>query len=223
MTESDKLVNEPMLESGNVRTGDVTELADDEFYWVKYLGEDYAVTAFNLARHYGNENDILFINDYNLESNLTKCQGLIDYVEYIESNGATVDGIGTQMHVSTDTDTAKIAAMFEMLANTGKLIKVSEFDVRLGTASPTTEQLAAQAEMYQYVINMYMEYIPESQRYGITIWGISDNEQEHEYWLPDESPNLWDAGYGRKHAYKGAADGLAGRDVSEDFTGELVY
>lgn len=32
---------------------------------------------------------------------------------------------------------------------------------------------------------------------------------------------LWDADYERKVAYKYFADGLAGRDVSEDFTGEL--
>jgi hypothetical protein len=34
---------------------------------------------------------------------------------------------------------------------------------------------------------------------------------------------LWDKDYKRKHAYKGFADGLAGRDVSADFTGELQY
>jgi endo-1,4-beta-xylanase len=217
------VVNEPMLESGDVRDGNVTDLADDDFYWVKYLGKDYAVTAFNLARQYGNSTDILFINDYNLESNLTKCQGLIDYVQYIEGKGAVVDGIGTQMHISISSDTTKIAQMFEKLGATGKYIKVSELDVRLGTNSPTAVQLESQANMYRYVVDMYKKYVPVNKQYGITIWSISDNEKEHEYWLPDESPNLWDANYERKHAYKGFADGLAGKDVSEDFSGELVY
>ncbi len=217
------VVNEPMREDGTVRDGDVSDLADDEFYWQKYLGDDYAVTAFTLARQYGNADDKLFINDYNLESNLIKCQGLIDYVSYIETQGATVDGIGTQMHISATSDKDMITQMFQKLADSGKLIKVSELDVRLGTASPTADQLAAQSEMYQYVIDQYREIIPSAQQYGITIWGISDNEQEHEYWLPEESPNLWDANYARKHAYKGAADGLAGKDVSEDFSGELQY
>lgn len=217
------VVNEPMLESGNVRDGNVSDPADDEFYWVKYLGKDYAVAAFNLARQYGNTTDKLFINDYNLESNLTKCDGLISFVQYIESKGATVDGIGTQMHISATSDTTMMKAMFQKLAATGKLIKISELDVRLGTASPTAEQLARQAEMYRFVLNAYSTLIPKAQQYGVTIWGISDNEQEHEYWLPDESPNLWDVNYARKHAYKGAADGLAGRDVSADFTGELQY
>ena len=217
------VVNEPMREGGTVRDGNVTDLADDEFYWVKYLGKDYAVTAFSLARQYGNESDKLFINDYNLEYSLEKCDGLIQYVQYVENNGATVDGIGTQMHLSVDSDKDKIVQMFQKLAASGKLIKISELDVKLGTDAPTLEQLTAQADMYQYVLDMYLEYIPDAQRYGVTAWGISDNEQEHEYWLPDESPNLWGINYERKYAYKGFADGLAGRDVSDDFTGELHY
>jgi GH35 family endo-1,4-beta-xylanase len=221
------VVNEPMKGNGDVRDGsdDYTsgEEPDDYFSWPLYLGKDYAVMAFNLARQNGNAGDKLFINDYNLESNLAKCQGLIDYVTYIEQQGATVDGIGTQMHISSSADKDMITEMFQKLADSGKLIKISELDVRLGTASPTAEQLAAQADMYQYVLDQYREIIPTAQQYGVTIWGISDNEQEHEYWLPDESPNLWDANYERKHAYKGVADGLAGKDVSEDFSGELQY
>jgi len=216
------VVNEPMKEGGSLRDGNVTDLADDEFYWVKYLGQDYAVKAFKLARQYGNATDKLFINDYNLESSLAKCDGLINYVTYIESQGATVDGIGTQMHVSITSDKEKIKQMFQKLAASGKLIKISELDVRLGTNAPTAAQLASQAEMYQYIMDTYKAVIPVSQQYGVTIWGISDNEQEHEFWLPDESPNLWDASYKRKHAYKGVADGLAGKDVSEDFPGGLI-
>lgn len=217
------VVNEPMNEDGTVRDGDVADPAADEFYWVKYLGKDYAVTAFNLARQYGNPDDKLFINDYNLEYSLAKCDGLIQYVSYIESQGATVDGIGTQMHLSLSSDTVKIAQMFQKLAATGKLIKVSELDIKVGTSSPTDEQLAQQAALYRFVVDAYMKYVPENQRYGITAWGVSDNEQEHVNWIPDDAPNLWDANYERKYAYKGFADGLAGRDVSADFTGELQY
>lgn len=216
------VVNEPMKEGGTLRDGVVTTLASDEFYWVKYLGKDYAVKAFKLARQYGNATDILFINDYNLEASLPKCDGLIDYVKYIESQGATVDGIGTQMHISLTTDKAKIVEMFKKMAASGKLIKISELDVRLGTATPTLEQLASQSAMYQYVIDSYRQYIPKAQQYGITIWGISDKKEEHVNWLPNESPNVWDASYKRKHSYKGVADGLAGKDVSSGFSGDLV-
>lgn len=217
------VVNEPMKEGGSLRDGNVTDPASDDFYWQKYLGRDYAVTAFNLAREHAEPSDVLFINDYNLEASMAKLDGLIEYVNYIESQGATVDGIGTQMHVTLNTSRDNIVEMFQKLAATGKIIKVSELDVRLGTASPTADQLAEQADMYQFIVDSFNEYIPAAQQYGITIWNVSDNPDEHEYWLPDESPNLWDANYERKHAYKAVADGLAGRDVSEDFTGELEY
>ena len=147
------VVNEPMKEDGTLRNGTEGDTATDYFSWVKYLGKDYAVTAFKLARQNGNATDKLFINDYNLESRLDKCTGLINYVKYIETQGATVDGIGTQMHISLNTDKDKIAQMFQLLAASGKLIKVSELDVRLGTNAPTVEQQAAQAAMYQYVID----------------------------------------------------------------------
>ena len=217
------VVNEPMNEDGTLRDGSATTTATDVFYWVKYLGKDYAVKAFKLARQYGNADDKLFINDYNLESNLSKCDGLIDYVKYIESQGATVDGIGTQMHISITTDTLKIDQMFQKLAASGKLIKVSELDVQVKTSTPTTENYAAQAKMYKYVVDSYKKYVPEAQRYGITVWAVSDNAKEHTNWLPNDAPCLWDKDYARKHAYKGFADGLAGEDVSLGFSGELQY
>jgi GH35 family endo-1,4-beta-xylanase len=127
------------------------------------------------------------------------------------------------MHLSISSDTAKIAQMFKKLAATGKLIKISEFDIKMGTASPTPDQFAQQAALYQYVVDTYKKYVPAAQRYGITVWCISDNADEHANWLPNDAPCLWDKDYKRKHAYKGFADGLAGRDVSASFTGDLQY
>ncbi len=217
------VVNEPMNEDGTVRDGSAATTASDVFYWVKYLGKDFAVTAFKLARQYGNTTDKLFINDYNLEYSLAKCDGLVEYVKYIESKGATVDGIGTQMHIDINTDTLKIDQMFKKLAASGKLIKVTELDVKVNTATPTIDNYATQAKIYKYVVDSYMKNIPETQRYGITAWGVSDAVKEHVNWIPDDGPCLWDKNYARKHAFKGFADGLAGKDVSKDFSGDLQY
>lgn len=205
------VVNEPMDDGSpyELKTGMGRELNADEFYWQDYLGKDYAVKAFQLARQYGNPDDILFINDYNLEYNLDKCRGLIEYVKYIESQGATVDGIGTQMHISTDSDKEKIAEMFELLAATGKLIKISELDIGVGVTTPeaTDEHYQAQAEMYQYVVEKYFELIPAAQRYGITVWSPLDSP-EGSSWRGNEPIGLWTLGYDRKPAYTGFADGL---------------
>ena len=217
------VVNEPLDDNGAVRAGleDLTQTST--FYWSYYLGKDYAVTAFKTARA-ADPNAKLFINDYGLEAtNGTKLQGMITYVQYIESQGAKVDGIGTQMHINLSTDTTAVDKMFKALAATGKLIKISEMDVAIGSSSPTADQFAAQANLYQYVVNSYMKNVPAAQQYGITVWGVSDNPAEHVDWIPNDAPCLFDANYARKQAYKGFADGLAGEDVSAGFSGELQY
>ncbi|MDT0685021.1 endo-1,4-beta-xylanase [Autumnicola psychrophila] len=206
------VVNEPM-DDGNpyeLKTAaNDSDITSDEFYWQDYLGKDYAVKAFNLAREHGDSDDLLFINDYNLEYNLDKTRGLIEYVEYIESQGATVDGIGTQMHISIDSDRDKIAEMFQLLAATGKVVKVSELDVRTNVSEPTEEVLQQQADMYRYVVETYVQYVPESQQYGITVWGITDSPEDAN-WLPGEFQGLWNVNLNRKPAYASFAEALEG-------------
>ena len=204
------VVNEPMDDGSpyDLKTGVGKALKSDEFYWQDYLGKEYAVEAFKLARKYGNPTDILFVNDYNLEYSLDKCKGLIQYVEYIESKGQKVDGIGTQMHITINSDKEKIAAMFQLLAATGKLIKVSELDVAAGL-SPTPGDLQKQTDMYKYVVDMYAKYIPANQRYGITIWGVTDSKSDSS-WLPGQHQGLWSVDFTRKSSYTGFAEGLKG-------------
>jgi endo-1,4-beta-xylanase len=207
------VVNEPM-DDGNpaeLKTGiGRPNMAADEFYWQDYMGgKDFGVTAFKMARQYGNASDIHFINDYNLEYNLDKCRGLIAYVGYIESKGAKVNGIGTQMHITTTSDKVKIAEMFRLLAATGKLIKISELDIGVGvkTTEATVEHYKAQAEMYKYVIDKYFELIPAAQRYGITIWAPLDSPLSS-FWRAGEPIGLWTETYVRKLAYRSVAEAL---------------
>lgn len=239
------VVNEPITDGGNWRgldnnyfmsdddytdepwtedetSGLTINWQDGHWYWAAFMGKDYAVKAFTYARQYA-PNAKLFVNDYNLETNSTKLAALIEFVEYVESQGAEVDGIGTQMHISTDTDTTGIIEMFQTLATTGKLIRITELDITNGGgSSPTSDQLEAQSDMYKFVLDAYFQYIPSAQQYGVTAWSLSDNEAEHEYWLNGETPNLFDTNYERKHAYKGFCDGLAGYVVSDTFT-STVY
>jgi len=194
---------------------------DDHFYWGYYIGKDYGVKAFEFARKYAPQNSNLFVNEYGLESNPNKLAALLEFINYIDENGQHVDGIGTQMHVSTSITQAEVDAMFKTLAATGKLVRVTELDVQVGTTTPSTSQLAEQAATYQMIVESYLANVPQAQQSGITIWSLTDNKREHEYWLPDDQPNLFDANYGRKHAYKGVCDGLAGYDISTDFDGTM--
>ncbi|MCC4213626.1 endo-1,4-beta-xylanase [Leeuwenhoekiella parthenopeia] len=211
------VVNEPM-DDGNpyeLKTGIGKTKAADEFYWQDYLGKDYGVVAFKMAEMYGNPDDILFINDYNLEYNLDKCKGIIEYVKYIEEKGARVDGIGTQMHISLDSDKGKITEMFKLLAATGKMIKISELDIGVGvqTTEATEELYLAQEEMYRFVLEQYFTLVPQAQQYGITIWSPTDSPANSS-WRAGEPIGLWTQGFTRKPAYRGVVEGLGGNVVN---------
>ncbi len=204
------------------------------FYWGYYVS-DYAVKAFQYARQYLPASTKLFVNDYNLENSSSKLAALINFVNNIDAaNGsAIVDGIGTQMHITLttsddeDTNAANIAELkaqvdeqFQTLAASGKLIRITELDIALGTSTPSATQYEAQSDCYEMIVRSYLENIPSAQQSGITAWSLSDNEDEHVYWLPGEVPNLFDADYKRKWAYKGFCDGLAGEDLGLQYGGE---
>ncbi|MBD0724425.1 hypothetical protein B6A10_04465 [Flavobacterium sp. L1I52] len=213
------VVNEPMSDWPNqfeLKTGvGKTNMAADEFYWQDYLGKDYAVEAFRLARLHGNPNDILFINDYGLEGGGDKCDGLIQYINYIESKGQIVDGIGTQMHVTLgETTIERIRTMLTKLAATGKLVKISELDmgikvggVTVKTENVTSAQLQQMSDFYKQIVEAYFDIVPAAQRYGITQWAATDSPANSS-WRGGEPIGLWDLNYTRKPAYVGFAEGL---------------
>ena len=135
----------------------------------------------------GNPSDLkLFINDYNLESDWDdnqKLRSLISWIEQWESDGVTkIDGIGTQMHINyylnPQTQKSKedhIVKMFELMAATGKLVRITELDMGLcdesgnavKTEDVTFEQHKLMAEHYKWIIQKYFEIIPQAQQYGI--------------------------------------------------------
>lgn len=207
----------------NEETGLTLNWGDNHFYWGYYLGMDYATEAFRIARKYAPAGMKLYVNDYNLETNPAKLAKLIEFVSYIDQHsGTTVDGIATQMHVTASSITKEeVDQMFQTMAATGKLVRVSELDVALGTSSPSAEQLQLQSDVYQMIIESYKENVPEAQRGGFVVWTLSDNADEHEYWLNGDKPNLFDENYGRKIAYKGLCDGIAGYDIGADFDGSM--
>lgn len=213
----------------------VSGVGNQHFYWGYFLGKDYAVKAFQFARN-ANASAKLYVNEYNLETSDSKLEALIDYVKYIDANGGQVDGIGTQMHImsfnvdSTKNDDAKagIINMFTKLAATGKLVRVSELDVAFSAThdadtkvTPSADQLKAQAETYRFVMEQYKKLVPDAQKGGFTIWTLTDSDAEHEYWLQGDKPNLFNADYSRKPAYKGLCDGIAGKDLSTEFDGSM--
>ena len=233
-------VNEPI--SGSDRDGDgfydletVAWVNSGNFYWQDYLGPmDYVRIVIDRARkyyeEYGGTSPLrLFINDYNLESDWDdnkKLKSLIHWIELWESDGVTkVDGIGTQMHISyyEDEGTQKskeehIVKMFQLMAATGKLVKVSEMDMgyvdmsgnQLKTSQLSIAQHKKMADYYDFIVSKYFEIIPPAQQYGITQWCPTDAPDNQYAWRAGEPVGLWDQNYNRKYAYAGFANGLIG-------------
>ena len=178
----------------------------DAFYWTQYLGRTYAVKAFNYAKA-ADPNALLFINDYNLESDNTKLDSLLAYVNELRAKGAKIDGIGTQMHISINTSPAAIDNMFRKLAATGLKVRVSELDIRVNPTNimgytPSTTTLDNQAAMYKYVAESFFKNVPAAQRYDFTVWGVGDSDSWYVTTMNRaEYPLLYDANYSKKTAY----------------------
>lgn len=185
----------------------------DNFYWAKYLGRDYGLKAFNYAKA-ADPSALLFINDYNLESDSRKLDSLIAYVNELKSKGAKIDGIGTQMHISINTSKTGIDNMFVKLAATGLKVRVSELDVRINPNdvagfTPSSQSLSDQAAMYKYVAQSFIRNVLAAQRHDLTVWGVADSDS----WIvttqsKTDFPLLFDASYNKKPAYSALLQGL---------------
>ena len=212
------------------------DVGGDAFYWQDHMGDlEYIRQACRLARQYGPEDIVLFINDYNLESdwdNNKKLKSLINWIEKWEADDVTkIDGIGTQMHIScfennTHQNNIKkhITQMFQLMANSGKLVRVSELDMgyvrgsnRWGASSKTNELTEAEhkkmADFYEWIIKEYFRIIPPEQQWGICQWCTTD-APANSGWRGGEPVGIWDINNYRKHVYAGFVRGLNGGEPS---------
>ena len=242
------LVNEAVAGADNDRDGyydlqhsegyaqGTWDVGGDAFYWQDHMGDlDYIRQACGLARKYGPEDIVLFINDYNLESdwdNNKKLKSLINWIEKWEADRVTkIDGIGTQMHIScfennTHQNNIKkhITQMFQLMANSGKLVRVSELDMgyvrgsnRWGASSKTADLTEAEhkkmADFYEWIIKEYFRIIPPEQQWGICQWCTTD-APANSGWRGGEPVGIWDINNYRKHVYAGFVRGLNGGEPS---------
>ena len=229
--DSDGDGNYDLQHSDGYKSG-TWDVGGDAFYWQDYMGDlEYVRQACRIARKYGPENVVLFINDYNLESdwdNNKKVKSLVNWIKKWEEDGVTkIDGIGTQMHISCfenaniqNSIKSHITAMFQVIANSGKLCRVSELDMGYvrGTnrwaSSVKTDQLTdaehkKMADFYEWIIKEYFRIIPPEQQWGICQWCTTDSPA-NTGWRAGEPVGIWDLSYYRKHAYAGFVRGLNG-------------
>ncbi|MBR4730789.1 MAG: endo-1,4-beta-xylanase [Prevotella sp.] len=207
------------------------DVGGSAFYWQDHMGDlEYVRQACRLARKYGPKDIKLFINDYNLESDWDgnkKVKSLVNWIKKWEADGVTkIDGIGTQMHISCFEDDnimksikSHITTMFEVIAKSGKLCRVSEMDMgyvrgsnRWGSSIKTTQLTEAEhkkmADFYEWIIKEYFRIIPPEQQWGICQWCTTD-APSNSGWRGGEPVGIWDLNYNRKHVYAGFVRGLS--------------
>ena len=207
------------------------DVGGDAFYWQDYMGDlEYVRQACRLARKYGPDDVKLFINDYNLESDWDdnkKVKSLVGWIKKWEADGVTkIDGIGTQMHISCFEDDnildgikKHITKMFEVIAASGKLCRVSEMDMgyvrgsnRWGSSIKTKDVTEAEhqkmADFYEWIIKEYFRIIPPEQQWGICQWCTNDAPAQSG-WRGGEPVGIWDQNFYRKHVYAGFVRGLS--------------
>lgn len=174
---------------------------------------NYVAKCFIWARE-ADPNVKLFYNDYNLENQGSKVNDVVNMVNSFRANSTPIDGIGLQMHVDyITTNMSTLATNLNTIKNTGLLIHFSELDMTVNMSrnltSLTSERALAQKARYKDIAVLYKS-IPTAQRFGISIWGLRDNES----WLlsfhnnSNEWPLLYDANYEQKPAYVGFLEGL---------------
>lgn len=246
------LINEAVAGAGNVNGFYPLQTANennpDDFFWQDYFTpEMYGPIVEKAARDaYAavegtNPADLkLFVNDYNLESdwdNNQKVKSLVYWIGVWEKKGqelgynTKIDGIGSQMHISyyenpqtLESKKKGIQNMLKIMAETGKLVRISELDMGYVDAEgndvttaqleklPIDERVAkekAMAEYYKWIIEQYFAIVPASQQYGICQWCLTDSPASSS-WRKGLPVGLWNLNYQRKPAYGGFADGLSG-------------
>ena len=181
------------VEFRNTQNTDISK----NFVWGQYFKstKDWVDKAFAyatdaLARN--GKTAVLYLNDYNLETIEAKRKAYCDYVK----GNPQVTGVGTQMHldmVATQDLKEKVVASLKDLTATGRMVRISELDIKCN-------DLVAQADLYKFIFQKYLEIVPPAQRGGITIWGINDKDS----WVGESNaPLLYrGAGYTRKPAFE---------------------
>jgi endo-1,4-beta-xylanase len=176
------------------------------------LGEGYIERMFTYARSI-DEDAKLFYNDFNLYSDdewPEKFQHVLDMIDDFQSRGIPIDGIGFQSHLElNEYSLENFETALQEVVNRGLLVHLSEFDFLMNQvikSDSLTEAMAeAQGEKIKNIVSSYREIVPQDLQFGITLWGLRDNES----WLqppltkyPDW-PLLFDENYNKKEAYRG--------------------
>jgi endo-1,4-beta-xylanase len=210
------VVNEPFHEDGTLRMEEGTRGDNPGSIWARHLGKDYIARAFTYA-HEADPDALLFLNDFDLQYSKfqKKIDAVVNLAKEFKERGIPIHGLGMQMHIGISANNDEIASGMRQLAATGLLVHISEVSILVSdwkrdTSLVFTDELQKkQSDKYQFIAQAYKQSVPPDQRYGITIWGVSDANS----WIMGmfnlrDWPLPFDSQYRKKPAYTGFLTGL---------------
>ena len=209
------VVNEAFNDDGTLRMDDKTSSENRGSIWARNLGEDYIARAFQYA-HEADPEALLFYNDFDLQysKRQKKIDAVVNMVREFKKRNIPIHGLGMQMHIGVSASNDEIESGMQQLAATGLLVHISEVSILVSdwkkdTSLVFTEELQKkQSDKYQFIAQAYKRSVPADQRYGITVWGLSDAHSWISSFVPRDWPLLFDDNYQKKEAYTGFLNGL---------------
>jgi len=223
------IVDEPIDTKAELENGmyDLKH-STEKIFWQDVLGsEQYVPVVSRVAReHYEKHNGDpaqlkFFVSETGLEDQKV-FESLKYWIGVWDANGAKIDGINAKLNLTYSEDAEALAAteaslntLLDNLASTGKLIRLSNFDIKYQDASGanvaakdiTDAQRQKLADYYGHVIKSYMSKIPHDKQAGICKGNLADTADPVGLWSIDTSSKDWV----RNATYKAFCDALSGK------------
>jgi len=222
------LIDEALDPSSELENGMLDlKHSTDKIFWQDYLGSENYVPAVAKAAsrafaEYGGEASELkfFISESGLDD-AKKIESLKYWISIWDNNGAKIDGINAKLNLLYSEDAATQAAnettlktLLNNLAGTGKMVRLSNFDIKyqdaegksVTAANITEAQRQKLADFYGFVIKQYMAIIPNDKQAGICKGNMVDTGDPVGLWSKDKSQD-----WVRTATYKAFCDALSGK------------
>lgn len=224
------LIDEPIDVKKTLDNGkyDIKHGDSDKIFWQDILGsEGYGpqvskIAAEAFAQYEGNPSELkFFISETGLDEE-KKLESLMYWINLWDANGAKIDGINAKVSITYYEDEAKqsenvksIDDLLSNLATTGKLVRLSGFDIKYVDAegANVTSQVITDAQRqnlanyYAYVIKQYMAKIPQDKQAGLCKSNMFDTSSDPVgLWSKNKAGD-----YERNAVYKAWCDALSGK------------
>ncbi len=198
------VVNEAFNDNGTLRSAIWSDSPG-----IGLAGTAYIEQALRWA-HAADPKALLFYNDYGAEATNAKSDAIFDMARDFKARGVPIDGIGMQMHFTTNMGPlSSIESNINRITALGLQVHITELDVRLpvdSAGNASAADLATQAQIYHDIVALCLKF---ARCTAIQTWGFTDKYS----WVPRAFPGRgaaleFDPTYQAKPAYKSIQSAL---------------